>query len=231
MRDAEWLAACHTVALLQKLNFKDYGTLTVLVNGDEEISSPGWRSTTTPLATDQDALFSFEGGGTDAAIAGLKTQGAVVEGIGLSGYGAHSSDAEYVQIGTIVPRLVLATRMVMDVSRDRIRGLGAAAGVAATAAEPHRLPPKPRARQPRPPVCRPQRSSRTARPSTAGSARPTPGSGRAPDEAHPPHPVFADLFSRADGRAGALAEALDRSHAAGLRCHRDYDALEKPSYR
>ena len=36
----------HTVALLQKLNFKDYGTLTVLINGDEEISSPGWRSTT-----------------------------------------------------------------------------------------------------------------------------------------------------------------------------------------
>lgn len=30
----------HTVALLQKLNFKDYGTLTVLINGDEEISSP-----------------------------------------------------------------------------------------------------------------------------------------------------------------------------------------------
>ncbi|SEE76826.1 M20/M25/M40 family metallo-hydrolase, partial [Bradyrhizobium erythrophlei] len=32
----------HSVALLQKLNFKDYGTLTVLINGDEEISSPGW---------------------------------------------------------------------------------------------------------------------------------------------------------------------------------------------
>ncbi|MFX8906942.1 M20/M25/M40 family metallo-hydrolase, partial [Acinetobacter baumannii] len=40
----------HTVALLQKLNFKDYGTLTVLINGDEEISSPGWRSTITRTA-------------------------------------------------------------------------------------------------------------------------------------------------------------------------------------
>ncbi|MFE8644797.1 M20/M25/M40 family metallo-hydrolase [Sphingomonas sp. NCPPB 2930] len=268
----------HTVALLQKLAFQDYGTLTVLVNGDEEISSPGWRSTITQVAADQDAVFSFEGGGTDgtlrlatsgigaayltvqgkashagakpedgvnalyelshqllqmkdlsktedglklnwtvakagtnrnvvpaeataqadaralkvsdfdglekalqakvqtkllpaskvevkfevrrppleatdvsrrvagygktiyqelglplqvaekatgggtdAAFAGLKTKGAVVEGMGLSGYGAHSNDAEYVQIGTIVPRLYLATRMVMDVSRDRIR--------------------------------------------------------------------------------------------------------------
>ncbi len=268
----------HTVALLQKLNFKDYGTLTVLINGDEEISSPGWRSTITRVASEQDVVFSFEGGGTDgtlrlatsgigaayltvqgkashagakpedgvnalyelshqllqmkdlsksdeglklnwtvskagtnrnvipaeataqadaralrvadfdglekslqekvkskllpaskvdvkfevrrppleasdasrrvagygkviyqelgmslnvvekatgggtdAAFAALKTKGAVVEGMGLSGYGAHSNDAEYVQINTIVPRLYLATRMIMDISRDRVK--------------------------------------------------------------------------------------------------------------
>lgn len=268
----------HTVALLQKLNFKDYGTLTVLINGDEEISSPGWRSTITRVAAEQDVVFSFEGGGTDGtlrlatsgigaayltvqgkashagakpedgvnalyelshqllqmkdlsktdeglklnwtvskagtnrnvipaeataqadaralrvadfdglekslqekvkskllpaskvdvkfevrrppleasdasrrvagygkviyqelgmslnvvekatgggtdvAFAALKTKGAVVEGMGLSGYGAHSNDAEYVQINTIVPRLYLATRMIMDISRDRVK--------------------------------------------------------------------------------------------------------------
>ena len=61
------------------------------------------------------------GGGTDAAFAALKTKGAVVEGMGLSGYGAHSNDAEYVQINTIVPRLYLATRMIMDISRDRVK--------------------------------------------------------------------------------------------------------------
>jgi glutamate carboxypeptidase len=33
----------HLVALLKSLNFNEYGTLTVLVNGDEEISSPGSR--------------------------------------------------------------------------------------------------------------------------------------------------------------------------------------------
>lgn len=268
----------HTVALLKKLNFKDYGTLTVLINGDEEISSPGWRSTITRVASEQDVVLSFEGGGTDgtlrlatsgigaayltvqgkashagakpedgvnalyelshqllqmkdlskteeglklnwtvskagtnrnvipaeataqadaralrvadfdglekglqekvkskllpaskvdvkfevrrppleasdasrrvagygkviyqelgmslnvvekatgggtdAAFAALKTKGAVVEGMGLSGYGAHSNDAEYVQINTIVPRLYLATRMIMDISRDRVK--------------------------------------------------------------------------------------------------------------
>ena len=268
----------HTVALAQKLNFKDYGTLTVLINGDEEISSPGWRSTITRVAAEQDVVLSFEGGGTDgtlrlatsgigaayltvqgkashagakpedgvnalyelshqllqmkdlsksdeglklnwtvskagtnrnvipaeataqadaralrvadfdglekslqekvkskllpaskvdvkfevrrppleasdasrrvagygkviyqelgmslnvvekatgggtdAAFAALKTKGAVVEGMGLSGYGAHSNDAEYVQINTIVPRLYLATRMIMDISRDRVK--------------------------------------------------------------------------------------------------------------
>jgi len=268
----------HVVALLNKLGFKDYGTLTVLINGDEEISSPGSRSTITRTASSQDAVFSFEGGGsdgglrlatsgigsaylsvegksshagarpegginalyelahqllqmkdlsqndkglklnwtvaqagsnrnviparataqadaralrvadfdqlqvalqervkrqlvadakvqlkfevrrppleataasrrlaaqgqaiydelgmpmkvydvasgggTDAAFAALQTRAAVIEGFGLSGFGAHSNDAEYVEIGTIVPRLYLATRMIIDVAQDKVK--------------------------------------------------------------------------------------------------------------
>lgn len=268
----------HTVAMLQKLNFREYGTLTVLTNSDEEISSPGWRSTITKFASDQDVVFSFEGGGTDgavrlatsgigsayltvtgksshagarpegginalyelshqvlqmkdlsrpeqglklnwtvskagtnrnvipaeataqadaralkvadfdelektlqekiknrllpdskvelkfevrrppleandasrrvaaygktiyqelglsmnvaekatgggtdAAFAALKTKGAVVEGMGLSGFGAHSNDAEYVKLDTIVPRLYLTTRMIMDLAAGKVR--------------------------------------------------------------------------------------------------------------
>ena len=45
----------------------------------------------------------------------------MVEGFGLSGFGAHSNDAEYVQIESIVPRLYLATRMIMDVSQDKVK--------------------------------------------------------------------------------------------------------------
>jgi len=268
----------HVVAMLNKLGFKDYGTLTVLINGDEEISSPGSRSTITRTASSQDAVFSFEGGGsdgglrlatsgigsaylsvegksshagarpegginalyelahqllqmkdlsqndkglklnwtvaqagsnrnviparataqadaralrvadfdqlqvalqervkrqlvadakvqlkfevrrppleataasrrlaaqgqaiydelgmpmkvydvasgggTDAAFAALQTRAAVIEGFGLSGFGAHSNDAEYVEIGTIVPRLYLATRMIIDVAQDKVK--------------------------------------------------------------------------------------------------------------
>src|SRR5690606_8960464 len=43
------------------------------------------------------------GGGTDAAFAALKARGPVIEGMGLSGFGAHSNDAEYIQIDSIVP--------------------------------------------------------------------------------------------------------------------------------
>ena len=268
----------HIVAMLNKLGFKDYGTLTVLVNGDEEISSPGSRSTITRVAADQDAVLSFEGGGsdggirlatsgigsayltvegksshagaaperginalyelcapdpadarpvagrqgveaqldglagrhnrnvipaaasaqadaralrvsdfdqlqsalqervkrklladskvqvkfevrrppleatpasrqlaahartiydeiglpmkvadvatgggTDAAFAALKARGAVIEGFGLTGFGAHSNDAEYVNLDTIVPRLYLGTRMIMDIALDKAK--------------------------------------------------------------------------------------------------------------
>ena len=268
-------AIIHTLALLRKLDFRGYGKITVLINGDEEISSPGARDTITALAADQDAVFSYEGGGagpadaghqrhrrglpdgagqdlargraargrhqravragppgaadgqavaarkglklnwtiaqagtnrnvipgqataqadaralrvadfdalartleeksrnkllpeskvsvkfevrrppleataasralashgvaiyqelglpmkvvdrasgggTDTAFAALKARGPVIEGMGLSGFGAHSNEAEYIQIGSIVPRLYLSTRMIMDVSQGK----------------------------------------------------------------------------------------------------------------
>lgn len=59
------------------------------------------------------------GGGTDAAFAGLHARGPVIEGLGLTGFGAHSNDAEYVDIGSIAPRLYLIARLVMDVSAGR----------------------------------------------------------------------------------------------------------------
>jgi glutamate carboxypeptidase len=55
------------------------------------------------------------GGGTDAAFAGLRPKGGVLESFGLRGFGAHSNDDEYIFINSIAPRLYLSTRMVMDV--------------------------------------------------------------------------------------------------------------------
>jgi glutamate carboxypeptidase len=63
---------------------------------------------------------SSGGGGTDAAFAGLKARGAVVEGFGLRGFGSHSNDAEYIVISSIEPRLYLAARMIMDFSRGKV---------------------------------------------------------------------------------------------------------------
>lgn len=61
------------------------------------------------------------GGGTDAAFAGLRPRGGVLESFGLRGFGSHSNNDEYVLVSNIAPRLYLATRMVMDAGSGRIR--------------------------------------------------------------------------------------------------------------
>ncbi|MGP0092394.1 MAG: M20/M25/M40 family metallo-hydrolase [Xanthobacteraceae bacterium] len=60
-----------------------------------------------------------EGGGTDAAFAALQTKAPVIERFGLRGFGAHSNDAEYVDIDSIEPRLYLLTRMIIDVAHGK----------------------------------------------------------------------------------------------------------------
>ena len=57
------------------------------------------------------------GGGTDAAFAGLKSNAAVIESMGLSGDGAHSNNDEYILIDSIVPRLYMTTKLIMEVSQ------------------------------------------------------------------------------------------------------------------
>ena len=59
------------------------------------------------------------GGATDAAFAALKAKGPVVEGFGLRGFGAHTTNAEYILMSSIEPRLYLATRMIMDISSGK----------------------------------------------------------------------------------------------------------------
>jgi glutamate carboxypeptidase len=61
------------------------------------------------------------GGGTDAAFAGLRPKGGVLESFGLRGYGAHSNDNEYIVISSIAPRLALASKMVIDVGSGALR--------------------------------------------------------------------------------------------------------------
>ena len=51
-----------------------------------------------------------------AAFAALETKSPVVERFGLRGFGAHSSNAEYVLIDSIRPRLYLAARLIDELS-------------------------------------------------------------------------------------------------------------------
>src|SRR4029079_19228538 len=57
----------HALAILQEMKFNQYGTLKVLINGDEEISSPASRAMITKLGAEHDVVMSFEDGGDGPA--------------------------------------------------------------------------------------------------------------------------------------------------------------------
>lgn len=61
------------------------------------------------------------GGGTDAAFAALATRAPVLEGLGLRGFGAHTTNAEFVQIDAIEPKLTLVLRLIVDLAQGRAR--------------------------------------------------------------------------------------------------------------
>jgi glutamate carboxypeptidase len=79
----------HAVALLQKAGIDDYGTLTVLINGDEEISSPGSRATITHTAADQDLTLSFEAAGAQGGVR-LATSGIGAAYLTVEGRASHA---------------------------------------------------------------------------------------------------------------------------------------------
>ena len=60
------------------------------------------------------------GGGTDAAFAALDTLNPVIESMGVQGFGAHSNDDEYILLSSITPRMYLLSRLIMDVSRNKV---------------------------------------------------------------------------------------------------------------
>jgi glutamate carboxypeptidase len=83
----------HAVAMLQKLGFKDYGQLTVLINGDEEISSPGSRALITKLASEHDAVLSHEGASVADDKLSLATAGIGAVSLKVQGKASHAGSA------------------------------------------------------------------------------------------------------------------------------------------
>ena len=83
----------HTLAVLKALDFKEYGTLTVLINGDEEISSPGSRALITKLAAEHDAVLSHEGASVAEDKLSLATAGIASVTLKVQGKASHAGSA------------------------------------------------------------------------------------------------------------------------------------------
>lgn len=92
----------HTLAMLRSLNFREYGTLTVLINGDEEISSPGSRFLIEKLGREHDAVLSFEGGGSPQADQiRLATSGIGAATITVRGRASHAGAAPHLGVNAL----------------------------------------------------------------------------------------------------------------------------------
>jgi glutamate carboxypeptidase len=63
------------------------------------------------------SIHPSTGGGTDAGWASQSGKAVVLESLGLPGWGYHAKD-EYIDIDTIVPRLYLSTRLLIDLGRQ-----------------------------------------------------------------------------------------------------------------
>ena len=83
----------HLVAMLRALSFADYGTLTVLVNGDEEISSPGSREALAEAGAAHDAVLSFEATRSNDDKLSLATSGIGAVEIRVEGRASHAGGA------------------------------------------------------------------------------------------------------------------------------------------
>ena len=82
----------HTIGILQAMNFRDYGLMTVLINGDEEVSSAGSRTLVTKLGSEHDLVLSCEGAGQQDSIR-LTTAGIAAVQLKVTGRAAHAGGA------------------------------------------------------------------------------------------------------------------------------------------
>lgn len=83
----------HSLAMLRQMNFRDYGELTVMINGDEEISSPASRALLTRLGAEADAVLSFESSPVASDRLELVTAGIGAFTIKVEGRASHAGVA------------------------------------------------------------------------------------------------------------------------------------------
>jgi glutamate carboxypeptidase len=83
----------HAMSMLKELGFRDYGTVTVVINGDEEISSPGSRAVFQKLAAENDFVLSHEGTGITEDKLSLATAGIGSVNLHVKGRASHAGSA------------------------------------------------------------------------------------------------------------------------------------------
>jgi glutamate carboxypeptidase len=83
----------HTLKMLKALNIRDYGLITVLINGDEEISSPAARGPLSQLGAEHDVVMSFEGTRAGSDQLSLATSGIAGITLRVKGKASHAGAA------------------------------------------------------------------------------------------------------------------------------------------
>jgi Acetylornithine deacetylase/Succinyl-diaminopimelate desuccinylase and related deacylases len=75
------------------MNFRDHGLITVLINGDEEVSSAASRAMLTKLGAEHDAVFSFEASRVESDRLSLTTAGIAAVLLKVEGKASHAGSA------------------------------------------------------------------------------------------------------------------------------------------
>ena len=83
----------HALTMLKAMNFRDYGLITVLINADEEVSSPGSRAMLAKLGAEHDAVFSNESSLVVSDKLSLTTAGIGAVLLSVQGRASHAGSA------------------------------------------------------------------------------------------------------------------------------------------
>jgi len=111
----------HTLKLLKTYGVRDYGTITVLFNTDEEKGSFGSRDLIQEEAKQADYILSFEPTGAESEKFSLGTSGIAYVQANIKGKASHAGAAPELGINAVVEASDLVLR-TMDID-DKAKGL------------------------------------------------------------------------------------------------------------
>ena len=111
----------HTLTILKALKFRDYAVLTVAINGDEEVSTPGARKLITQLGAEHDYVFSTEPTQAPRDFIESATSGIAAATLTVRGRSAHAGVAPEQGRNALI-ELANQLLQVRDLS-DQARGI------------------------------------------------------------------------------------------------------------